>query len=487
MNDDAKRVRAILKEIEHRRRTNRIRLFFPDSGKYRRELYQRHMEAFRLGASKRVRVIQAGNRVGKTEGLGGVELTYHLTGDYPAWWEGKRFTRPIKAWAAGDTKETTRDILQAKLLGPVGQFGTGLIPMPALGRYSLRANSGGAVEWIKVRHVSGGWSLLGFKSYEQGRKSFQGTEQHFILLDEECPLPIYEECMLRLTTTRGLILLTYTPLEGRTKLIRAIADMQKNGRAVKADQTPATVSISVFEVPHLSEQDIEDIKATTSPHTWNARLFGIPGLGEGAVYPVPVSEVVCKPFQIPSHWPRVYGMDVGWNRTAVVWGAIDKESDTVYLYAEHYVGKAEPAVHANGIKLRGDWIPGVIDKAARGTSPTDGDNLLLMYRKLGLKLTPTDVSDPKSETREGGIMQVLARLSTGRLKVFSTLQNWISEYENYHRKEDRNGESRIVKEDDHLMDATRYLIVWGLKRARVFAPTNTGPLMPEQTFGLYGP
>jgi hypothetical protein len=63
--------------------------------------------------------------------------------------------------------------------------------------------------------------------------------------------------------------------------------------------------------------------------------------------------VVCEPFEIPKHWPRAYGLDVGWNKTAAIFGAVDRETDTAYIYSEHYQGEGEPAVHAAAIKARG--------------------------------------------------------------------------------------------------------------------------------------
>ena len=59
----------------------------------------------------------AANRFGKTE-CGAAELAMHLTGRYPNWWRGKRFNKPVRAWAAGVTNESTRDVVQAKLVGP---------------------------------------------------------------------------------------------------------------------------------------------------------------------------------------------------------------------------------------------------------------------------------------------------------------------------------------------------------------------------------
>src|SRR5271166_3119159 len=87
---------------ERSRRTARRKLltYYPDHGPLRRELYPKHMEFFEAGATHRERLMCAANRVGKTEGVGGFETTLHLTGRYPDWWKGRRFNRPVRAWAA---------------------------------------------------------------------------------------------------------------------------------------------------------------------------------------------------------------------------------------------------------------------------------------------------------------------------------------------------------------------------------------------------
>ena len=146
---------------------------------------------------------------------GTYELACHLMGDYPHWWKGRRFDEPIDAWASGDTTETTRDILQLSLMGPPGMFGTGMIRQRCLdGAPSTRRGVADTIDTVRIKHKSGGISTCGFKSFDQGRKKFQGTAKHFILLDEEPPEDVYDECLMRLMTTNGLILLTFTPLEG---------------------------------------------------------------------------------------------------------------------------------------------------------------------------------------------------------------------------------------------------------------------------------
>ena len=219
---------AMLEVARLRKSQWRLRQFFQDMGPLRRELYVRHLAFFRAGMLHRERCFMAGNRVGKTIG-GAYETTLHLTGRYPDWWDGRRFDKPTHAWAAGKTLETTRDIVQLELYGQPGQPGTGMIPADDIIKARSRPNTNGALDFIRVRHQSGGESVLGFKSYDQGRKAFEGTAKHWIWLDEEPPAPIYNECLTRTATTQGLIAITFTPLEGATEVV---LDFLTNGEKV---------------------------------------------------------------------------------------------------------------------------------------------------------------------------------------------------------------------------------------------------------------
>ena len=188
--------------------------------------YPKQMKFFALEKSDDEVALFGGNRTGKTH-CGCFADTLHLTGLYPDWWPGRRFNRPINMWAATDTAKNTRDILQAKFCGPPGQeqkYGTGMIPGDLLVRRTVKHGLADAFESVFVRHVSGGVSTLQFKSYDQGRESFQGTQQDRIHLDEEPKLEIYTECLLRLMSTvpgesNGTLVLTETPLLGVSDLM----------------------------------------------------------------------------------------------------------------------------------------------------------------------------------------------------------------------------------------------------------------------------
>lgn len=231
--EQKERLAALLEERAKRQAQRLFYTLFPDQDTiqpdgriiHARAKYAKHLEFFQAGAQYRERCFLAANRVGKTFGSG-YELTTHLTGLYPDWWEGRRFNGPIRAWAAGKTNETTRDIVQASMLGEItfeGQrkivTGTGMVPGRLIGLPSWKQGVQDLVDTIKVKHVSGKWSTLGFKSYQQGRGSFEGTAQHVIWLDEECPVDVYGECIIRTATTNGLVMLSFTPLEGLTETV----------------------------------------------------------------------------------------------------------------------------------------------------------------------------------------------------------------------------------------------------------------------------
>ena len=221
---EKRQLHDLLAEKEKLGQRKRFYGMYPDVGPLRRELYAKHLEFFSIGKVHRERLFCAANRVGKTEGAGGYELVGHLTGEYPTWWPGRVFKRPVSTWAAGDTGKTTRDILQRKLLGPINALGSGLIPGKLIERVTPKAGLPDAIENVYVRHVTTGrTSLLSLKSYDQKREAFQGTEQDVVLLDEEPPEDVYDECVLRTTATPerpdgGIVMLTYTPIKGLTPL-----------------------------------------------------------------------------------------------------------------------------------------------------------------------------------------------------------------------------------------------------------------------------
>ena len=219
----------------------------------------------------------------------------------------------------------------------------------------------------------------------------------------------------------------------------------------------AAFFVSWDDSPHLTTAQKETMLAAVPPWQRDSRSKGIPQLGAGAIYTVPETDFTVNPLEIPKHWPRVFALDVGWNRTACLWGAHDRDTGTVHIYDELYRAKTEPSVIAEAMRGRGKWIPGVVDPAARGRSQKDGLALMDVYRDLGLDIEPAD------NAVEAGIYKVWEMLGAGQIKVSRVCSNLLAEYRLYRRDE----KGRIVKSNDHLMDALRYLVMSGLDRAKL--------------------
>lgn len=228
----AARLVDLMGALDQRDQQRKFYHFFPEKTEtwrgqtfYARHLYPKHMEWFGCSAEHTEPCFMAANRVGKTV-AGAYAVTCHLTGLYPEWWPGRRFDGPIRAWACGKKNETTRDIVQFELMGPCLQLangrrtvaGTGMIPGDLVGGLTWKQGVQNLIDTVRIKHVSGGWSALGMKAYEQGRGSFEGTAQHVVWADEEPPMDIYSECLTRTMTTSGLILSTFTPLEGMSQV-----------------------------------------------------------------------------------------------------------------------------------------------------------------------------------------------------------------------------------------------------------------------------
>lgn len=457
---DADRIAIVHRELQ-RRANYQFDSYFPETGPYRRALYLKHMEFFGAGASKKQRLFMAANRVGKSKS-GAYETTCHLTGLYPPWWNGRRFDKPVEMWAAGTTGETVRDIIQQLLFGAwkdldaedAGPY-TGMVPLHLITHKSRRPHGiPGALETVWVRHVSGGLSQIGLKTYEQGRKSFEGTAKDAIWCDEEPPEDCYTEMLYRTLTTKGIVYTTFTPLQGLSDVVSGFLEPADE----EARHSKAVIQAGWDDVPHLDADEKAMLIASTPPFQRAARTKGTPQLGAGAIYAVPEDEIVVSDFEIPRLWKRCWGGDAGGGAkpTAAVWLTMDPETGVVYLYANYKRESPEPAVHLAGIKARGEWIPGVMDSAALIITQSDAEQLISVYQRGGLDVTLPD------KAVESGIQAVWELMSAGRFAVFRSCEAWLKEFRKYHR----DSKGRIVKVDDHLMDSTRYAVYSGMLRAK---------------------
>ncbi|MET0573072.1 MAG: terminase family protein [Pedobacter agri] len=422
------------------------------------------------GLTAQERLIGGGNRSGKTY-TAEQEYARHWTGIYNSDWKGYKFDRPVRCWVAGKTASLIAETLQKDLLGDKEQNLRGILH-PSLIKDKKKSGNSEMYRTIYVRHISGGSSKVTFKTYEEGREAFQGSKIDLALLDEEPPFNIYQECKMRTMATdadsRGMIVVSSTFLKGYTDLVNYFTE-DRHPEEVKDSRWHTYIGWK--DTHHLSTEEKKRLIAGMSPHEIESRTNGTAWRGSGLVYPVPENLILCDPFEIPDYWPRVYGIDFGWNHPAFLFAAHDRDNNCWYFYSEYSVPQRSPDGHATALQSFGiNWIPAVYDPAGKGSAPGDGKKPLNLFREAGFKnLNPADNS------KEEGILKTLQMMQAGQIKIFTTLVKTRSELGKYARDED----GIPNKKDDHFMDCMRYIVMSG---GGVAIPKN---FMNQQYMGRY--
>lgn len=406
----------------------------------------------------RQRLLMAANQSGKSYSAS-MEIAYHMTGLYPEWWKGHRFTTPTRGWAAGVTRESTRDNPQRLLLGEGRDWGSGSIPRHLLlGPPSMSSGIPDTADGFQVRHVSGGVSTCHFKSYERGREKFQGETLHWFWGDEEMPQPIYSEALTRLNRHRGLFLMTFTPLLGMTEVVRLFVEPQEEdlGRDDRA-----VIHMDISEATFYTEKQINDIIAQYPEHERRARTQGLPLLGEGLVYPVPDDVLSIPAFPIPDHFRKIAAVDFGGASPtghffAGAFIAYDPDTDIIYLYDTLKQRGTTVAENGSALLKRGcKDLPVAWPHDGEQADPGSGKPLAALYQDEGVYMLALSARyDDKTggrQAKEPIIADLLIRMRTGRFKVFSHLLDFFKEKAMFHRKD-----GKVVAEFDDLISAVHY-------------------------------
>lgn len=443
-----------------------------------RELERRKLEAYAPyakqrqfhaeGLAHRERLFMAGNQLGKTV-AGAAEMALHLTGRYPEWWQGRRFAKPIAAWASGVTGESVRDTTQRLLVGRPGQYGTGMIPGECIvGEPKKALGTPDLLDSVVVKHASGGKSRLYFKRYEQGREKWQGETLDVVWFDEEPPADIYTEGLTRTNATGGMAYMTFTPLLGMSDVVMRFLNEQNADRVV--------VSMTIDDVEHYTPEQRASIIASYPAHEREARAKGIPTLGSGRIFPIEEESIKVAPFQIPAHWPRINGIDFGWDHpSASVHCAWDRDADCWYVVKAHRQREATPILFSAAVKAWGTWVPTAWPHDGLQHDKGSGEQLAKQYANAGLLMLKDRATfEDGSNGVEAGVLDMLDRMQTGRFKVFANLDDWFQEFRMYHRKD-----GKIVKERDDLLSATRYALMMK-RKAVVYRPKPVFVQQPYQ-------
>lgn len=405
-----------------------------------------------MGATKRERLLIAGNQNGKTH-TGAYEAACHMTGLYPDNWKGRRWDRPTKGWIAGETSLVVRDVQQKKLCGEPGVtdlFGTGMIPKDLFtDKPSLARGITDAYDTIQVKHVSGGVSVARFKSYEQGRTKFQGESIDWGWADEEPPEDVYAEFLTRTVATGGMVYLTFTPLKGRSSVVMRFLD--------EPDESRGVVSMTIDDALHIPPEERAKIISAYLPHEREARARGVPTLGSGRIFMTPEEAILEDAISsVPEHWAKLWGIDFGIDHPfAAVLIGWDKDADVIHILHAIRMVDALVMQQARAISSVGAAVPVAWPHDGHIRDKRSGEPLSKLYKAEGLLMLPEHAQwEQGGISTEAGILEWDQRERNGKLKVAKHLTDWLEERRFYHRKD-----GQIVKLKDDLMSATRIAIM----------------------------
>ena len=433
---DASLLRILEQEAQTRKSQNLLKYYRP----YTKQKEFHHQLV-------RERLLMAGNQLGKTV-AGAYEMAFHLTGLYPDWWQGHRFTKEIAAWAGSVSTLATRDTVQRLVCGRPGKLGTGAVPKALITDSKSALGTPDLLDHIKVTHVSGEESTLAFKSYEQGREKWQGETLDLVWFDEEPDQDIYSEGLTRTNATGGITYMTFTPLLGMSEVVRRFLMEKSPGTGV--------TTMTIDDAEHYTPEQRTAIIASYPAHEREARTRGIPSLGSGRIFPIEESLITIEPFDIPAHWVQICGIDFGWDHpsaaTRLAW---DRDDDVIYVTSAHRQKEQTPLLFASTVKPWGDWLPWAWPHDGLQHDKGSGEALADQYKAQGTG----------GNGVEAGVLEMLDRMQTGRWKVFSHLSDWFEEFRMYHRKD-----GKIVKEMDDLLSSSRYAMM--MKRFAITKPAK---------------
>jgi phage terminase large subunit-like protein len=420
-------------------------------------------KAFFMAGSSGVhqRLIYGGNQGGKTLCCA-AEVSWHLTGDYPDWWTGKRFDKPIRVWAVGESGQLVRDTLQKKLCGDQ-EFGTGVIPLESFGKKPVMVPGGtGAIDTMFITHqtdgVIDGASSLTFKSFEMRREKLQGETIDLIWIDERPSEEIYSELLARTSASDGHVIVSFTPIgEGA-----AAGVTYKFLSEPSADR--AVFRIASSEVKHISEARREELSSSYSDAEREARVEGTPQLGTGPIFPLELLPAIVKSFNpdsdIPVYARWCVGIDFGFGHpfaaALIAWA---HDTGQIWVVDSFRMERSSALYHVQRIHnmTRGLRIPVAWPHDGAQHDKGSGLSLSMQYKNFGAKMMAGHAVNhgTKMNSIEPALSEMREMMFGGKLIIAGHNNELVDEIRNYHRDED----FKIVKQRDDLVSAVRYGIM----------------------------
>tara|TARA_R110000868_G_scaffold21535_9_gene89168 strand:- start:2968 stop:4605 length:1638 start_codon:yes stop_codon:yes gene_type:complete len=434
--------------------------------------FEHQMRFFDTGNSQR-RGILAANRIGKTVSTC-YETSMHLTGQYPAWWRGTRFTKPITAMVAGEGWSQVAMVLQNELLGSQDvkisdNIGTGAIPGNCIVRETMR-NDGANCLGVEIRHVSGENSYLLFANYTQEVRQMQGFKLNLAVFDEQPPDDFFSEIVTRTATTQGQVLCSFTPLKGLNGLVSKFWHQEEGYEHIRVswDDVP---EYDPWGEPFLLKATRLQLERDYLPHERDARRNGVPVMGKGAVFQIrnwPTYRASDYDFRNNSNITRVIALDLGLvnDRTVISLMYWDPHEQEAWLHHQIVVKGTEEANPMNYInhlmrpEVFGTPIVLPADANTQGRYTMSSQSIRELFEQYELNVHPDAIMNPpddqgrRTNHKSFGINVMRQMLELGTLKINENCVEFLREAQNYYV--DQMGR---FSDPDDTIDSARYALI----------------------------
>ena len=171
----------------------------------------------------------------------------------------------------------------------------------------------------------------------------------------------------------------------------------------------------------------ERILAQYPEHERATRTRGIPAMGSGAVFLVDPDKLLVDPFECPSHWVRLGGMDFGWDHpSAFVECWWDRDLDIFYLVRTLRLRHETPLQHVQAVRswgLRWAWPHDGKNQTLAGA----GASLMRQYADAGLDMMFEHAThEDGGISVEAGVAELHDRMRGGRFRYSATTTTTLS-------------------------------------------------------------
>ena len=434
--------------------------------------FEHQLRFFETGSSER-RGILAANRIGKTVSTC-YETACHLTGQYPSWWTGYRFDKPITCMVAGEGWSQVALVLQNELLGTqdvkiTDNLGTGVIPRDCIVIDTMR-NDGANCIGVEIRHVTGSNSYLLFANYTQEVRQLQGFKLNLAVFDEQPPDDFFSEIVTRTATTQGKVLCSFTPLKGLNGLVSKFWNKEEGYEFIRVswDDCP---EYDPWGMPFLLKETRRQLERDYLPHEREARIAGKPVMGKGAVFQIrewPLYQTGDYDFTRMPNIQRVIALDLGLvnDKTVISLMYWDPYERTAFLHKQIIVQGIEEAVPSQYINhlLRPEVFGTPIVLPADANSPgrytMSSNSIRELFESYELNvyhkaiMNPPDQEGRVTNHKSYGINQMRQMLEVGSLMVNQNCTQFVSDAQNYYVDE----RGRFSDPDDTI-DSCRYALL----------------------------